>query len=168
MNKIVVLAVLAALVDTDRDEINWIKELPFSISIPSHKALIVHAGIVPHISLQEQNLMRLVNMRCLVKKQSPSSLPILEPIDSQSKSIDQVPWAEVYNCLDIADIHEDFKFQDANEAEARHKRLHVYFGHDAKKGLQLTEFATGLDTGVCYGTTATTAITAITCSNFKI
>jgi hypothetical protein len=39
--------------------------MPYTISIPSKKALIVHAGIVPGVPLDEQKLTNFINMRNL-------------------------------------------------------------------------------------------------------
>ena len=47
------------------------------------------------------------------------------------RGIDHVPWGQEWN--------------------GGEGRTHIVFGHNSTKGLQEYEFATGLDTGCCYG-----------------
>lgn len=103
------------------EDITFLQELPYSISIPSRSLLFVHAGVVPSILLQEQSYLDLTTIRN-VKIEDGA-------IIASHKTEQGEPWVS--------------KYQGSFG--------HIYFGHDAKRGLQLAPFATGLDTGCAYG-----------------
>ncbi len=84
--------------------------------------MIVHAGIIPNIPLEQQTISDMTKMRNVYFTEKNS-------IGEASESPDRGgPWAEIWQ-----------------------GPTHIYFGHDARRGLQLHPFATGLDTGCCYG-----------------
>lgn len=105
-------------------EIQWLNELPYTISLPSLDAIVVHAGLIPDIPLEKQTAGNMHSMRNINEEVDGGGLKLV------GYSSDKVgkPWIEYWK-----------------------KSPHVYFGHDAKRGLQLSNFATGLDTGCVYG-----------------
>ena len=106
------------------DDINYLSELPYTISIPSHKALIVHAGIVPGLPLEQQQLNSLTNMRNIIEPDHVFSYRLT----STNKIDEGKCWASYWPGPD-----------------------RVYFGHDARRNFQEHPHATGLDTGCLYG-----------------
>jgi bis(5'-nucleosyl)-tetraphosphatase (symmetrical) len=91
---------------------------------------------VPGVPLEDQNSEHMTKMRNLVYPSGIDPLDIkaagaeaeaLRPEVSE-KARRGVAWAEVWRGPE-----------------------HVYFGHDARRGLQRCSHATGLDTGCCYG-----------------
>ena len=106
------------------EDIDYLSELPYTISIPSHKALIVHAGIVPGLPLEQQELNSLTNMRNIIEPNHMFSYRLV-PTNKTDKG---KCWASFWLGPD-----------------------HVYFGHDARRKFQEHPFATGLDTGCVYG-----------------
>ncbi|GBG81780.1 hypothetical protein CBR_g33958 [Chara braunii] len=52
----------------DDNDLEYLSSLPFSIRIPSHNALIVHAGMVPGVPLEEQDLSDLYKVRYLMRR----------------------------------------------------------------------------------------------------
>jgi len=100
---------------------DWLFNLPYVISFPDQKAIAVHAGLVPGIPIDDQPLVHMVTMRNLSPQPDQTWLPLERPDAG-------VPWASVWE-----------------------GPMHVYFGHDSKRGLQNWKFATGIDTGCCKG-----------------
>lgn len=107
-----------------QSDFEYLQTLPYSLIVPQINAIIVHAGLVPNIPLKYQSYIDLCHMRNIVLKQRLWGKLMV----SNSKADAGVGWATQWEGPE-----------------------HVYFGHDARRGLQELQFATGLDTGCVYG-----------------
>mmetsp|Transcript_10723 Transcript_10723/g.13406 ORF Transcript_10723/g.13406 Transcript_10723/m.13406 type:complete len:316 (-) Transcript_10723:776-1723(-) len=113
----------------DEQDIEYILSLPFTISIPYHNAVVVHAGLVPGVPLFSQNPKHMATMRNL-HVNVDGTYEALESVHEGGKA-----WASLWKGPE-----------------------HVYFGHDAKRRMQKYLYATGLDTGCLYGDQLSAAI----------
>lgn len=110
------------LKELSRADIRWLQEVPLSISFPWLPLVVVHAGLVPEVPVERQLFKDLLWMREL--RRAPGG-----KWEGAQKAVEgSQAWAGVW---------------DGPE--------HVVFGHDARRKLQQAPFATGLDTGCCYG-----------------
>lgn len=99
------------------EDFRWLDSLPIWLRLPEENALVVHGGIAPGVSLEEQKIDVLLNLRSITPEGKTSM-----------RAGEGAPWASFWTGPE-----------------------HVYFGHDAVRGLQIHPFATGLDTGCVYG-----------------
>eukprot|EP01084_Bolivina_argentea_P119591 212028_1 len=109
----------------DEADVSFLSELPYTISIPLFNAIVVHAGIVPGLSLSLQSHQAMISMRNLLPLQTGTGFS---------------EWIASSNC------DAGCPWVDEWKGPGR-----IFFGHDAKRGLQKTRYAIGLDTGCCYG-----------------
>lgn len=101
----------------------WLQDLPYAIHIPSRSIIVVHAGLLPGVPLEEQHLDVFLHMRCVKQTEA------------------EWTWTQSYV--------EDKEHRLWGEAWPGPE--HVYFGHDARRLFQQHQYATGLDTACVYG-----------------
>jgi len=121
-------------------DVDFLAELPYTIRIPKEMlnnndeeerfdTLIVHAGLIPGLNLEEQSIETMITVREVVEEVD-GSYRYYRKDDSHNNNNNAKPnpWASVWTGPEK-----------------------VFFGHDARRGLQQYAWAVGLDTGVCYG-----------------
>jgi hypothetical protein len=52
--------------DLSEEDVRWLSELPYTISIPHLKALVVHAGVVPGLPLERQTAAHMSRIRSVL------------------------------------------------------------------------------------------------------
>lgn len=104
------------------EDLEWAHSLPYTITIPSKKIIVAHAGLVPGVDLVEQDPNLLLHIRNVWKDKDSKWVGTKTAVEGS------VPWGSVWTGPEV-----------------------VYFGHDARKGFQSHPYAIGLDTGCVYG-----------------
>lgn len=110
--------------DLTEEDVNYLVELPYTISLPSLNSIVVHAGLIPGIPKEIIDPTDMVHMRNLVMTDYFWEGGIMASDHTKKGEA----WATMWGGPE-----------------------HVYFGHDAKRMLQKEFRATGLDTGCVYG-----------------
>jgi diadenosine tetraphosphatase ApaH/serine/threonine PP2A family protein phosphatase len=113
------------------DDLVWMANLPYTIRIPgdvlgsSYDTIVVHAGLIPGLSLEQMDIQTFVVLRDLPSCRENHTT---QQFPTQEQVVPTVPWASLWKSPE-----------------------QIIFGHDAKRGLQEYEYATGIDTGCVYG-----------------
>ncbi|KXZ44186.1 hypothetical protein GPECTOR_71g547 [Gonium pectorale] len=143
--------------------------LPYTISVPQYGIAVVHAGLVPGVPLEEQELWAMYKMRNVAPLEAEGAEGEREEgRGERAEGNSPAPGpgssaAAGAGCAAGSRLRRYRPLEKAKEGGEPWAQLwagpvHVFFGHDARRGLQLAPAATGLDTGAVYGGALTAAV----------
>ncbi|XP_015905911.1 bis(5'-nucleosyl)-tetraphosphatase PrpE [asymmetrical] [Parasteatoda tepidariorum] len=111
------------IVNMTMADFHFMQHLPYTISMPSLNAVVVHGGLRPGVPLRHNQPYDMMNMRNLIKDSRCAGG--YRPYNGDDKG---ARWAPLWQ-----------------------GPVHVYFAHDHPRNMQISPFATGLDTSCVYG-----------------
>ncbi|KAF2686275.1 ser/Thr protein phosphatase-like protein family [Lentithecium fluviatile CBS 122367] len=113
-----------------KSQIAWLQSCPVILHVGKigelHDVVVVHAGLVPDIALEDQDPFQVMNMRTVdLKTRTPS------------EGREGTPWEKLWNHV--------------QKKKPAHERMTVIYGHDRKRGKNIQKHSMGLDSGCVSG-----------------
>lgn len=142
--------------DLSHRQIAYLQSCPVILKVGSVPALggevvVVHAGLVPNIPLEDQDPSSVMTMRTIdlhshvpspIGREGPANDGNRKPKRPLKKWPYNVFWARLWGrWMDIL----------PKEGKRHDKRTTVVYGHDSKRGLQLKKWSKGLDSACVSG-----------------
>lgn len=124
------------------EQITYLESFPLILRIGEFKSLgevvVVHAGLVPGVPLENQDPWAVMNMRVI---------DLDSHVPSESYEADGgVHWARLWNVFQKL-----LPSQQTNASGPTPKHTTIIYGHDARRGLQMQKFTKGLDSSCVRG-----------------
>lgn len=132
------------------EQISYLEACPVILRVGFMKHLagelvVVHAGLVPGVSLERQDPTAVMSMRSIdLDNHVPSK---------KSSSEGGVHWIKLWNKYQqsLPSKWSLLRLSDSEAQKATESHTTVIYGHDARKGLQLKKYSKGIDTGCFRG-----------------
>ena len=149
--------------DFSQADVDYLRGLPYTLLLEAEGVLVVHAGIVPGVPLESQHPMHLYTMRNIIPQggeaynrrtaeatsRAGDDLMPKKIAACESSRLVAIPFLHMDGWSSTSDVGVAWASKWRPDESSLPGVRHVVFGHDAKRGLQQHEFATGLDTGCC-------------------
>jgi hypothetical protein len=134
--------------ELSHDQLAYLRSFPLVLRVGNVKGIgdivVVHAGLVPGIPIDNQDPSSIMNMRIInLKNHVPSK---------KHYSKNSVPWVKLWNRFQrLLPSHSKLQTPVSGTDSILSRRTTVIYGHDSKRGLQLGTYTKGLDTGCVKG-----------------
>lgn len=127
-------------------QLEWLNACPVILRVGelgTHgEIVVVHGGLVPGVSLEDQDPMSVMNMRIV-------DLTTHVPSEKASQE-GSVAWADFWNKYQKLMPAQKSIFGEKHSSHA-FKHTTVVYGHDAKRGMQIDTYTKGLDSSCVKG-----------------
>jgi len=136
--------------ELSKENLEWLRSCPVILDVGKVEGVgpekhydsdlvVVHAGLVPGVALENQDPFLVMNMRSI-------DLATRVPSSERHPERGSVPWETVWE-----HAMKRFSAASGKHTKKNHDRRVVVYGHDSKTGLNVKTWTKGLDSGCVSG-----------------